>query len=178
MYEGADKSIQDSAGRIHHYLKYENTEKNEMKIIIEPTPPDGEDIIILRSSAPNPRLISMLLSLQTAKTELNGYLDDRMVRISVKDVYYFEANENRVFAYCEHEVYEIKRKLYELESDFADMDFVRCSKSLIVNMEKIDCLSPLFNGRMEARLDNGERIVISRQYVHILREKLGGWEEN
>ncbi len=149
-----------------------------MKIIIEPSPPDGEDVIIVRASAPDPRLISMLLSFQSAKAELNGYLDDRMVRISVQDIFYFESNENRVFAYCDHKVYEIKRKLYELESDLADMDFVRCSKSLIVNMEKIDCLSPLFNGRMEARLNNGERIVISRQYVRILRERLGGWGEN
>ena len=88
-------------------------------------------------------------------------------------VYYFEANESRVFAYCRSEVYEIKYKLYELEEMYTPLDFVRCSKSMIVNMEKIEYLSPLFSGKLEAHLKNGEKIVISRQYVHNLKIRLG-----
>ena len=64
-------------------------------------------------------------------------------------------------------------RTYELEELFAPMDFVRCSKSMIVNMEKIDYLSPLFSGKLEAHLKNGEKVVISRQYVHSLKVKLG-----
>ena len=56
-----------------------------------------------------------------------GYLDDKIVRLSYQDVFYFEANENRVFAYCNSEVYEIKYRLYELEEMFAPLDFIRCS---------------------------------------------------
>ena len=44
---------------------------------------------------------------------------------------------------------------------------------MIVNMEKIEYLSPLFNGKLEAHLKNGEKIIISRQYVHSLKVKLG-----
>ena len=112
-------------------------------------------------------------SFQTAKTELTGYLNDRIVRLNYQDVYYFESNENRVFAYYQEDVYEIRYKLYELEELFAPLDFVRCSKSMIVNMEKIEYLSPLFSGKLEAHLKNGEKIVISRQYVRNLKEKLG-----
>ena len=144
-----------------------------MRIIIEPPQPNDEDVVIVRCASPDQRLISMLLTFQNAKTELTGYLDDRIVRLNYQDVFYFEANENRVFAYCSSEVYEVRYKLYELENLFAPWDFVRCSKSLIVNMEKIESLSPLFSGQLEAHLNNGERIVISRQYVHSLKEKLG-----
>ena len=144
-----------------------------MRIIIEPPQPNDEDVVIVRCASPDQRLISMLLTFQNAKTELTGYLDDRIVRLNYQDVFYFEANENRVFAYCSSEVYEVRYKLYELENLFAPWDFVRCSKSLIVNMEKIESLSPLFSGKLEAHLNNGERIVISRQYVHSLKEKLG-----
>ena len=56
---------------------------------------------------------------------------------------------------------------------FGQLDFVRCSKSMIVNMEKIEYLSPLFSGRLEAHLKNGEKIIISRQYVHHLKVRLG-----
>lgn len=144
-----------------------------MKIIIESPQPDEEDVVIVRCASPDQRLISMLLSFQTPQTELTGYLNEKIVRLNYQDIYYFEANENRVFAYYHSDVYEIKHKLYELEERFMPLDFVRCSKSMIVNMEKIEYLSPLFSGKMEAYLKNGEKIIISRQYVHCIKARLG-----
>ena len=79
----------------------------------------------------------------------------------------------RTYTYYQADVYEVRYKLYELEELFTPLDFVRCSKSMIVNMEKIEYLSPLFSGKLEAHLKNGEKIVISRQYVRNLKEKLG-----
>ena len=93
--------------------------------------------------------------------------------VEPNSVYYFEAVDDKVFAYCESKVYEIKRKLYELEKQFENTDFLRISKSVIVNLSKIKKLTPGFSGRLEALLDNGERAVISRQYVPALKKKLG-----
>lgn len=147
-----------------------------MKIIIESPKPDEEDTVIVRCASPDQRLISMLLSFKTVNTELTGYMNEKIVRLNYQEIYYFEANENRVFAYYPSDVYEVKYKLYELEELFAPLDFVRCSKSLIVNMEKIEYLSPLFSGKLEAHLKNGEKVVISRQYVRSLKSKLGAEE--
>ncbi len=144
-----------------------------MRIIIETPQPGDEDVVIVRCAAPDQKLVSMLLAFQSANTELTGYLNDKIVRLNYQDVYYFEANENKVFAYCHSEVYEIKYKLYELEDLYIPLDFVRCSKSLIINMEKIEYISPLFGGKLEAHLKNGEKVIISRQYVHNLKVKLG-----
>ena len=149
-----------------------------MKIIIESSQPDEEDTVIVRCAQPDQRLISMLRAFQTVKTELTGYLDGRIVPLNYQDVFYFESNENRVFTYYQAEVYEVKYKLYELEELFAPLDFVRCSKSMIVNMEKIEYLSPLFSGKLEAHLKNGEKVIISRQYVNSLKSKLGIGEVN
>lgn len=93
--------------------------------------------------------------------------------VEPRSVYYFESVDDRVFVYCESKVYEIKRKLYELEQQFENTDFLRISKSVIVNLSKISKLTPGFNGRFEALLDNGERTMISRQYVPSLKKKLG-----
>lgn len=144
-----------------------------MKIIIEPPQPNEEDAVIVRCASPDQRLISMLLAFQTANTELTGYQNDKIVRLNYQDVFYFESNENRVFAYYHSDVFEVKYKLYELEELFRPLDFVRCSKSMIVNMEKIEYLSPLFSGKLEAHLKNGEKVLISRQYVRSLKVKLG-----
>ena len=40
----------------------------------------------------------------------------------------------------------------------------RCSKSMILNAGKIDYVLPSLSGRFEAVLDNGEKVIISRQY--------------
>ena len=144
-----------------------------MRIVIETPQPNDEDVIIVRCAEPDQRMLSMLLAFQNARTELTGFQDYKIVRLNYQDVYYFEANENRVFAYGSSEVYEVKYKLYELEELFTPLDFVRCSKSMIVNMRMIDYLSPLFGDKLEARLKNSEKIVISRQYVHNLKVKLG-----
>jgi len=81
--------------------------------------------------------------------------------------------ENKTFLYCRDEVYELKQKLYELEECLAGSDLLRVSKSVMLNLSKIRSLSPALNGRFEAVLDNGERIIISRQYVSGLKKRLG-----
>ena len=97
--------------------------------------------------------------------------EDRQLRF--KDIYYIEATENKTFIYCKDDFYESKLKLYEIEEMVKELSFFRCSKSIILNYSKIDCVTPAFNGRFEAKLFNGERVIISRQYVPILKEILG-----
>lgn len=101
------------------------------------------------------------------------YENGEISQVEPKDIYYFESVDNRVFAYCEKRVFEVKQKLYELESQFERTDFVRISKSVIANLSKVEKFIPSFNSRFEALLSNGERVVVSRQYVPKIKEKLG-----
>ncbi|MBE6848918.1 MAG: LytTR family transcriptional regulator [Ruminococcus sp.] len=144
-----------------------------MKIIIESPQPDEEDVVIVRCKSPDQRLIAMLCTFHKVKSELTGYLNGTIVPLNYQDIYYFEAIDSRVFAYSHSDVYEIKHKLYELEELLAPLDFERCSKSMIVNLEKIEYLAPQFSGKLEAHLKNGENIIISRHYAHNLKIKLG-----
>ena len=68
----------------------------------------------------------------------------------------------------------MKHKLYELESKYEGKSFFRCSKSVIVNLMKIESIKPALNSRFMAKLTNGEVVIISRQYVPQLKEKLKG----
>ena len=49
----------------------------------------------------------------------------------------------------------------------------KITKSMILNLDKIRHLSPAFGGRFEALLENEEKVIISRQYVPVLKERLG-----
>ena len=70
------------------------------------------------------------------------------------------------------EVYESKFKLYELEQFLDAKTFFRANKAVIVNLNKIQSLSPAFGGRFEALLKNGYKVIISRNYVPKLKELL------
>jgi len=144
-----------------------------MKITIETPEAGEEDEIIIRCASIDDSLLNLIFSLKTGKDFLAGYLDGKIVRLALKDIYYFEAVDNKVFAYMLHEVYEVHKKLYELEAEFANTDMLRISKSVIVNIARIAYVKPIFNGRFEAKLKNDEKIIISRQYVAELRKKLG-----
>lgn len=108
-------------------------------------------------------------------TTLSGNYENRMYAFSLLDVQYFEAIEDRVFAYTSTKIYELKTRLYELEHAYTDKGFVRFSKSLLVNLMALDSLSPALNGRFTAHMKNKEKLIISRQYVpEIKRILLGG----
>jgi len=96
---------------------------------------------------------------------LNGNIGERIYQIRIEDIFYFEAVEKRVFAYTENKVYDIKSRLYQLESDLADRLFCRCSKSVLINLMKLDHIAPALNGRFTATLQNGEKLMVSRQYA-------------
>lgn len=143
-----------------------------MKITIETPKPGEEDEVIIRCAEMDDRMMRFICALRQDE-RLTGYLEDKIVKLSLKDIYYFEAVDNKIFAYASEETYEIRRKLYELEQDFVHTDFLRISKSAIVNTSKIAYVKPIFNGRFEAKLKNGEKIIISRQYVAELKKKIG-----
>lgn len=143
-----------------------------MKITIETPKPGEEDEIIIRCAEMDDRMMRFICALRQDE-RLTGYLEDKIVKLPLKDVYYFEAVDNKIFACTVKETYEIHKKLYELEQDYAHTDFLRISKSAIVNTSKIAYVKPVFNGRFEAQLKNGEKIIISRQYVAELKKKIG-----
>ena len=64
-------------------------------------------------------------------------------------------------------------RLYQLEEVIEELPFMRISKSMIVNIEKILHISPALGGRFEALLENDEKVIISRLYVPILKNRLG-----
>ena len=144
-----------------------------MKIRIENIPAGSEPEIIIRCNELDESLMRLVYSVNAAARKLMGYSDDQMHIIEPKDVFYFEAVDNKVFIYCKEKVFECKMKLYEIEEEYENSEFFRASKSTILNVAKIESMRLDFSGRFLALLQNGEKVIISRQYVPILKKKLG-----
>lgn len=144
-----------------------------MKITIEPLQEGAEEEIIIRSNSLDGDLMELIYSLKAGRSRLTAFSDGEILKLAPSEIYYFESVDNHVCACCKESVYDVKQKLYELEQIYEHTDFIRISKAMIVNVSKISKIVPMFNGRLEAVLSNGERVVISRQYVPDLKKKLG-----
>jgi DNA-binding LytR/AlgR family response regulator len=144
-----------------------------MKITIENIPAGSEPEIIIKCNEPDDSLLQLISSIKSASKKLIGITDSQMNVINPEDVFYFESVDNKVFIYCQEKVFESRLKLYEIETEYENSDFFRSSKSTILNIGKIESVSPVFYGRFEALLQNGEKVFISRQYVPVLKKKLG-----
>jgi len=143
-----------------------------LKIVIEEPQGGEEEQIIVKCRKMSPELIRVLALLKAQDT-LIAYDGNEIHRIRSADIYYIEVVDNKTFLYCKEKLFESKQKLYELEEALANGDFLRASKSVILNLSKIKALSPALSGRFEAMLGNGEKVIISRQYVGDLKKRLG-----
>ena len=143
-----------------------------MKVIIEDLPDGEEEQITIRCYQVTPEIQQLINSFKTQNI-LIGYSGNEIHRINVSLISYIETVDNKSFIYCDGKVYESKNKLYELEEMLTGNDFLRISKSVIVNLRKIKKVVPAFSGRFETILENDLKVVISRQYVNELKKRLG-----
>lgn len=155
-----------------------------MKITIMDLLPGEEEEVLIKCDALTPKVMELINELKHQNEneqmriiqpvqKLKVYLNGNIHLLAPEEIYYFEYVDQKVFAYGKTKVYEIKNKLYELEEQLPKTDFIRVSKSCILNLNKIGSLAPSLGGRFEAKLKNGEKVIISRQYVAVLKEVLG-----
>lgn len=144
-----------------------------MKISVVSPLPGQEDEIIFRCHTLPDDMNRFVYGLRYCELKFVGHDEHGIGMITASDIYYFESVDKKVFAYCSQSVYEVKEKLYQVEELSEMLPFMRISKSMIINLDKIRHISPTLGGRFEALLDNDEKVIISRQYVPLLKDKLG-----
>lgn len=144
-----------------------------MKIIVDQAQDNLETEIVIKCKAVNEEIQRLILLLKSSEERILGIMDNTNHFIEPKDIFYFESVDKKTFMYTAKQVLETPFRLYELEEKLDNLDFFRASKSTIINISKIKKLSPKFNGRLEALLENDEKLIISRQYVPIIKEILG-----
>lgn len=84
--------------------------------------------------------------------------------LEFNEVYMFRVENKQVNVYTENSEYLIKKPLYQVEETLGS-DFVRISKTTIVNLKKIERVAPSLKGMMFIQLKNGLKDNISRKYL-------------
>ena len=143
------------------------------KVTINQIDADKSEEIVINCYEINDEVLQIVEKLKKSETVLLGSKDSEMFQIELKDIYYIESVDNKTYICMQKNVFESKLKLYEIEELIRNTKLFRCSKAMILNLAKIRSVSPSVNGRFEAKLLNGESVIISRQYVPSLKKLLG-----
>jgi len=145
-----------------------------MKLEVKQSNDVQEIEVLVQYCLETDELRHILVALETVNHSIIGMRDNKSYPLNPQDIYYFESVDDRVYAYTDSETFELKFKLYELENLLSQTSFARVSISVILNTRMILHFKSSLNGKMEARLKNEEMISISRSYVSILKQTLGG----
>ncbi len=99
--------------------------------------------------------------------------DDESYILDVSEIVYAESVDRRTFIYTADDCFESGLKLYEIEEQLCNIGFVRASKSCLIHLKYVRSLKAEINRKIRVTLENGEQIIVSRQYADELKRKLG-----
>ncbi len=145
-----------------------------MDVEIEQVGRERKEQVLIRCHAVTEEVREIAAFVKSRQGRLTGMKDSRQYEIAVSDIYYFESVDGKTFLYTKEQVYETAYRIYELESMLRPKNFLRVSKSMLLNLMKIRSIQSALNGRFAAVLLSGEEVIISRSYVKGLKAALRG----
>ena len=88
--------------------------------------------------------------------------DDYTIQeIETKDIITFYSDKKYNYCKLKNKSYRIKSKLYELENE--NTDFIRISKSCIINMKHVEKFDISETGKIVVKLDDSSEEIVSRR---------------
>ncbi len=97
---------------------------------------------------------------------------DQIYRIPVINVLFFEVYGDYLTIHTFSETITYRQSLAKLSALLNKTDFVKISRSTIINLSYLERLSKSFSGTMMAHLTNGETVGVSRSCLKNLRKVL------
>ncbi|MBQ2798959.1 MAG: LytTR family transcriptional regulator DNA-binding domain-containing protein [Ruminiclostridium sp.] len=95
-----------------------------------------------------------------------------MCKVVVENILYFEATGGKIYVALKSGKYETKQKLFEIEEQLSARGFLRISKSVIINMNKVVNFRPGDDRTIIVKLSNNEEIKVTRSYAKDFRDKM------
>ncbi|MBQ4283601.1 MAG: LytTR family transcriptional regulator DNA-binding domain-containing protein [Lachnospira sp.] len=143
-----------------------------MKISINVNESIKETEIMVSCNKLTPDIEKLLAMLRVLNQQMMVMQDDEIHIIDVAKIVYIEAVDRKTFVYTEKCCYESKLKLYEMEERLCESGFFRVSKSCLVNVHFIRAIKNDINRKLRLTLENGELIMVSRQYAEEIKARL------
>ena len=144
-----------------------------MKIKIEIDGHMDEDEIVIKCKKLTPEINQIEDLILKAENKLVFYKKNQEYYFPSEKVLFFEADEDSVYAHTADDAYRVKFRLYELEG-ILSRDFVRVSKSCIINIKQILSISrTLPSSNLVEFKGCHKQVYVSRSYFKNLKHQLG-----
>lgn len=143
-----------------------------MKLTINPNSSQEETEIIINCSYVNKTLQKIIDFITQCTFTLEGESNGKFYQLSIDKIYYIESVDGKTYLYDKNCSYLCKQTLQTLEENLKNTPFTRVSKTCLLNTTFLRCVAPYPNHRLLAELTNNERVIISRNYINQLKEKL------
>lgn len=144
-----------------------------MKIEIDIDEKYTDKSVVIKAPRLTQDIEKMIAMMRMMDMQISAEKNGETYLLDANKILYIEAVERKTFIYTESEMYESDLKLYEIEQELLERDFLRISKQSIVNLRMIKSLKADINRKIKVTLKNGEQIMVSRMYSDELRKKLG-----
>lgn len=119
---------------------------------------------------------NLINKIKNMSISFTGKSDGKTVSIDISDIYYIENVERKIFLYSREDVYRYDGSMADIDSSIAETDLVRISRTCFMNVSHLKEIMQIKNSHLEAVLDNGEKLIVSRKYLKdikkIFRRKL------
>ncbi len=135
---------------------------------------EGEDSVTVRYKELTPPINRIIGILRGERGKLWGKKDNKSICIAYEDLLYLETVDDKVFAYTVEDVFKLDGSLNSFLLAADNEIFFRCSKSMVINVNRVNSLKSLSSNRIDAVMEGGEHIIISRRYASEFRKLLRG----
>ena len=143
----------------------------KVKIQVEPAiPEDYVEFHVRQVTEEVSKLAEIIEKHDSVLTGTDQY--DRTVMIQPDEIVALHAEKKWCRIFTETADYSCRKRLYELE-EILGPEYMRISKSIIVNVRKIESVEAVFNGMMLLHMKNGSKEYVSRTYLPNLKSFLG-----
>ena len=129
--------------------------------------------VIIRTPKITQEIEKMIALMRMINMQIGVRHNDEIYLLDIEKILYIDTVDRKILVYTEDEIYESDLRLYEIEMELVERDFLRVSKQTIVNLRKVKSLRAEFDRKIRLTLQNGEQIIVSRMYSDELRRKLG-----
>ncbi len=120
-------------------------------------------------------VVDYVSKLGTVPSQIVANKDNEIYFVDLEKVICFFSEDKYNYIRTKDDVYRLKYKLYEIEEIFGGSDFIRISKSCIININQVKCFDTSILGTIIVKLKDDTQEKVSKrnvpQIMKILKER-------
>ena len=105
--------------------------------------------------------------------KITAFAGDNVEILAYKDILRFYGLDNKVYLDTMKTTYTTRLRLYQLEDRLPKKQFIKISRSEIVNLDYVKSLDLSFSGTIALELKGGQVTYVSRRSLGNFKEALG-----